>query len=145
MPSFDIELSCGVPPPGEESELARLFEFAESNEGEITQVKIAFYPEDCSCPDSQVGALVLLGRACEHNPKWWLTERMKHYDCVQALGIAGYDAGVGSFCFPSYDLIPVKKGYSTQKTTTHQSVSGQFLVNWEWSLGAPHVQLLLPD
>lgn len=143
--SFDIELVCGLPPPGEDSELARLFDFAEHNEGEMARVNLAFHPGNCSCPDSQPDPPASLALACGHNPDWWLAERMNQYVCVQALGIAGHRAGVGSFCFPTHDLLPVRAGYSREQTATHQRISGPFLVNWEWSLGAPHVQLLLPD
>lgn len=144
-PSFAIELNCGVSPPAEDSQLARLFEFAEANEGEVAQVRVDFFPGDCGCPSKQTGAPVLLEMACEHNPNWWLNEKMKKYICVQAIGMAGHGAGIGSFCFPPHDLLPIKKGYSREQTVTHQIISGQFLVSWEWSLGAPHVQLLLPD
>ena len=145
VPRFEIELVCGLPPPGEDSELARLFDFAEHNEGETALVNLAFHPGNCSCPDGQGEPPAALALACEHNPEWWLAERMDQYVCVQALGLAGHRAGVGSLCFPPHDLLPVKAGYSREQTATHQRVSGQFLVNWEWSLGAPHVQLLLSD
>ena len=144
-PSFDISLSCGVPPPEEESELARLFDFAENHEGEMVQVKLSYYPGDCSCPRSEDDDPSIVGMVCEHNPEWWLAEKMKQYNCVEALGMAGHRAGIASFCFPTHDILPIKAGYSREQTATYQSISGPFLLNWEWSLGAPHVQVLLPD
>jgi hypothetical protein len=144
-PSFKIELICGEPPPADESELARLFEFAESKEGRFAQVNMNYYWGNCGCPSKQEHPLSSLELVCQHNPNWMFAERMKKYICVQAVGIAGYLTGVGSFCFPPYDLLPIKAGYSRGQTATHQSISGEFLVSWEWSLGGPHVQLLLPD
>jgi len=145
IPNFNIELHCGSQPPGENSELAKFFEYAEENKGKTVNVSLTYYPKDCECPSRQTGTIDLLEIDCEHNPEWHLSEKMKQYNCVQALGLAGYSAGVGSFCFPSHDLLPTKEGYSREKTATYENISGEFLAAWEWSLGAPHVQLLLPE
>lgn len=142
---LDVKLVCGALPPGNESGLARLFEYAGDNRGDVARVSIDFDSANCVCPSAQEGALVLLEQVCRHNPEWALAEKMKPYACVQAVGLAGYNAGVGSVCFPAPGLFPVERGYSVEHSPERLRISGEFVTRWEWSLGAPHVQLLLPD
>ena len=143
---FTVRLECGSLPPGEDSELAKLIDYAEQHEGELADVDIAFYPNDCSCSAGQSQEPPKrLALVCEHNPDWWLAGRMQDYHCLQALGLAGNLTGVGSVCFPSHNKLPISVGYSREITATHERVSGKFVLNWEWSLGAPQLQLLLPE
>lgn len=145
-PRFAIRLHCGSPPPDEKSELAKLFEYAEQHEGKFAYVDLEFYPNGCTCDLPNISEPArILQFACNQNPAWWLKDRVKEFHCVEAIGLAGYLAGVGSLCFPSHDKLPLKSGYSRETTATHERIAGEFLLNWEWSLGAPHVQLLLPE
>lgn len=141
---FVISLACGMPPPDENSELARLFDYAEDHEGEVVDVDISLHPGDCYCGTDQVDAR-LVNRKCHTHPDWWLAEKIASYHCVEALGLAGHSAGIGSFCFPTHDLLPLKRGYAREQTAVLERIRGPLLVNWEWSLGAPHLQLLVPE
>jgi hypothetical protein len=141
---FVISLACGMPPPDEDSELARLFDYAEDHEGELVDVDISFQPGDCGCGTDEVD-FRLVNRKCHTNPDWWLAEKTASYHCVEALGLAGHSAGSGSICFPPHDLLPLKPGYAREQTAILERIRGPLLVNWEWSLGAPHLQLLIPE
>lgn len=146
VPRFEIQLECGALPPGEDSKLAELFDFAEENQGAQASVAIAFQRNDCSCETARNdGPITRIALACEHNPHWWLAERMKKYRCVEAIGLAGYTAGIASLCFPAHEEFTAQAGYTHELGATLEHVSGTFAVNWEWSLGAPQVQLLLAE
>ncbi len=143
---FNIELHCGRPAPGADSVLAQLINYAEQHEGQLAHVQLEFYPGDCSCEQTtEEASLQRLQLICTMNPEWWLAKRIEQYHCVEALGLAGYNAGVGSICFPSHDSLPLKVGYARERTATHDKISGNFLLDWEWNLGAPHVALLIPE
>ena len=144
--TFNIELYCGHQTPGENTELARLIDYAEQHEGQLAHVTLEFYPDDCNCEQTTENVpFDHLKLICSINTEWWLAKRMEQYHCVEALGLAGYGAGVGSICFPSYASLPLKIGYTRELTATHETISGDFLLDWEWGLGAPHVVLLIPE
>lgn len=143
---FSIELYCGQVPPDEHSELARLFDYAERNQGKLASFDIEYFHNDCRCDQiREPSPIITLEPMCELNPSWWLSGRMGDYHCLGAIGLAGYSAGVGTICFPRYSSLPLRVGFTRRFTATTERVTGAFLLNWEWSLGAPHVQLLLEE
>lgn len=135
-----INLTCGIEPPDEDSDLAKLFDFAEHNRGKLVHVEIEYMPGDCNC-QSNYKPLEFLSHVCPRST----SGRLANYHCVTALGLAGQGAGFGSFCFPSYNLLPIKPGYFGEEKATYEYVAGEFILNWQWSLGAPHLRLLLPE
>lgn len=147
MEVFNIDLQCFEAPPGEGSELDKLFAYAEEHEGEIIQASISMMA--CRCPDEKLGnrsieELRELHAKCNINPHWPLAKF--DLNCVQSLNLVSEgSAGIASFCFPKQQSLPYREGYKRSATAVDESISGKFLVYYEWGSGAPHVQLVVPE
>ncbi|MBE1301699.1 MAG: hypothetical protein GJ680_17565 [Alteromonadaceae bacterium] len=141
--SYDINLQCSSSAPGEGSSLAELFEYAESNEGEIVQASIT--TRDCDCPNQNTNnnPVYDLQAYCDRNPHWWGAKL--DLNCVHSLNLVeNSHAGLASFCFPKQESLPLIRGYKRSITAVEEHISGKFIVYFEWGLGAPHVQLVVP-
>lgn len=143
QPTFDIELGCAESPPGEDTDVGRLFDFAETHDGELVYAEIAFRT-NCEC-NSGTRFLKKLTLACARNDQFYLYEATRDYRCVQSLHLAGGNAGIASLCFPRPDDLPLRPGYSADIRAVEVTVRGVFLTYWDWSGGAPHVTLLVPE
>lgn len=143
LPTFAIDLSCAEPPPGEDSDLARLFDHAEARDGELVYADVAFR-SNCEC-NTGTRFLEELTLACERNEQFYLYDATRDYRCVQSLHLAGPNAGIASLCFPRPADLPRRAGYSADVRATQVTVRGRFLAYWDWSGGAPHVNLVVPE
>ena len=141
LDSFLLELRCGASSLLD-VELERLLRFAEENEGELVKADVTFYTSDCECRDENSeaydGTL-----ACNLNPNWWAFGKVSH--CLESMAMGYMQVGIATFCFPGFDELPLKPGYKREKTATYERIVGKFLVNYEFSLGADHVTLFIPE
>lgn len=145
VPRFDMVIECGPQDTWHtkklDREIARLFAYAEEGEGTIVEADVTYYTS-CSCPDrnSRRGDLM---RACHMDMTQPVLKTVAN--CVQSYQLRSREdgAGMATLCFPSPDQLPLRSGFRREKTATYERIRGQFLVWYEWSLGAPHVMLLI--
>lgn len=147
VPRFDLVIECGPQnawhTPKLDRELARLFAYAEEGEGTIVNADVTFYTS-CSCPDRKAKRGDLM-RACHMDTTQPVLQKVAH--CVQSYQLRAREdgAGMATLCFPSPDQLPLRSGFRREKTATYERIRGRFLVWYEWSLGAPHVMLLIEE
>ena len=143
LPNFTIELDCAQPPPGEDTDLSQLFDHAEAHDGEFIYADVAFR-SNCEC-NTGTRFLNELTLACERNEQFYLYEATRDYRCVQSLHLAGPNAGIASLCFPRPADLPRRAGYSADIRVVEETIRAVFLAYWDWSGGAPHVNLVVPE
>lgn len=144
LEKFEIELACNAQSPGERSSLASLFDYAEEHEGEIIEASIT--AANCKCPieREQKYPILDLQPMCDINSEAWSAKL--DLNCVHSITLVrDMHAGHASFCFPKPENLPRKKGYKRSFTAVEEYISGQFIINYDFSGGAEHVALVVPE
>lgn len=141
--SFNIRFACGDVPPDENSSLGALFKYAEKNEGEIIEATIV--AANCKCPDENPlrRERPNLQSSCPSNPLWWAAKL--DLSCVNGHFLAGNSTGIASFCFPKPENLPLIKGYKRDFKAVEVTISGKFIIDYTFAVGAEHVILAIPE